>query len=251
MPVASDTTRDSLRVRGVVVLGERLHVRGAAGDDDGVDEDAGEADLAWRQQVAVGDALDLHDHDPTRVLRRLGDRERIEHGGLALHRHVPLLVGGRPAHERHVDGAAGIEEELFALELHDPHYLLGRRRVHATALDARIDERAEPDPRDQSRPSSGRLSIEVRDHALREAVGLDPPVECECAQRRDEPPVRPDRAPDQSLAREAVKPAGATVARSGGEHERQVARPAGCAEAVRERDDELLGNRDPDESTDR
>ena len=52
-PSRSDTTRTSPDVRGVVALGERLHVRGAAaGDDDGVDEDAGDADLARRQQVA-------------------------------------------------------------------------------------------------------------------------------------------------------------------------------------------------------
>ena len=37
------------RVRGVVVLVERLHVRGdAAGDDDAVDEDAGDPDLPRR-----------------------------------------------------------------------------------------------------------------------------------------------------------------------------------------------------------
>ena len=89
------------------------------------------------------------------------------------------------------------------------------------------------------------------DHALREAVGLDPPVERECAERRDEPPVRPDRASDQPLAGEVVEPAGAAVPLSRGEHERQVAGAAGFAEALRERDDELLGNGDPDESTDR
>ena len=69
----------------------------------------------------------------------------------------------------------------------------------------------------------------MRHHALRQAVGLDPPVERERAQRRDEPPVRPDRAPDQPLAREVVEPAGAAVPLSGGEHERQVARAAGLA----------------------
>ena len=102
----------------------------------------------------------------------------------------------------------------------------------------------------EARPAGGRLAVEMGHHALREAVGLDPPVERERAQRRDEPPVRPDRAPDQPLAREVVEPAGAAVALSRGEHERQVARAAGFAEARLERDDELLGNGDPDESTD-
>ena len=203
------------------------------------------------QQVAGGDALDLHDHDPTRVLRRLRDRERVQRGGLALHRHVALLVGGRAAQERHVDRAARIEEELLALELDDPHHLLRRLRVHATAVHARVDERAEPDPCDEARPAGGRLAVEMGHHALREAVGLDPPVERERAQRRDEPPVRPDRAPDQPFAREVVEPAGAAVPLARGEHERQVARAAGFAEARLEGDEELLGNGDPDESTDR
>ena len=88
-------------------------------------------------------------------------------------------------------------------------------------------------------------------HALREAVGLDPPVERERAQRGDEPPMRPDRAPDQPLVREVVEPAGTAVALSRGERERQIARAAGFAEALPERNDELLGNANPDESTDR
>ena len=59
---------------------------------------------------------------------------------------LPSAVGGRAAQERHVDRAARIEEELLAVELDQPHHLLCRLRVHATALHARIDECAEPDP---------------------------------------------------------------------------------------------------------
>ena len=172
-------------------------------------------------------------------------------GCFTLHRHVALLVGGRAAHERHVDRAAGIEQELLALELDDPHHLLRRGCVHPTALDARVNEGAEPDPRDQARAAGGRLAVEMADHALWKAVGLDLSVERERAQRRDEPPVPPDRAPDQSLAREAVQPAGAAVPGSRGEHEREVARAAGIAEALSERHEELVGNADSDESANR
>ena len=41
------------------------------------------------------------------------------------------------------------------------------------------------------------------------------------------------------------------VALARGEHERQVARAAGFTKALPQCDDELLGNGDPDESTDR
>ena len=63
--------------------------------------------------------------------------------------------------------------------------------------------------------------------------------------------MRPDRAPDQPLAGEAVEPSVAAVPLSRREDERQVARTASFAEALRERVDERLGNPDPDESTDR
>jgi hypothetical protein len=118
-------------------------------------------------------------------------------------------------------------------------------------LQARVDERAEPDPRDEARSAGGRLAVKMGHHALREAVGLDPALERERAQRRDEPPVRADRAPDQPLACEPIEPASAAVALPRGEHERQVPRVAGLAEALRERDEKLLGNGEPDESTDR
>ena len=62
---------------------------------------------------------------------------------------------------------------------------------------------------DQAGAAGGDLPEQHRDHALRKAVGLDPPVERERAQRRDQPPVRPDHAPDQPFVGEVVDPAGA------------------------------------------
>jgi hypothetical protein len=224
---------------------------GAAGDDDAVDEDARDSDLSRGQKVAGRDPLDLDDHDPARVLRRLRDRERVQRGRLALHRHVAQLVGGGAPQKRHVDRAPRIEQEVFAVELDDPHHLLLRRHVHTTAVHTRVDEGAEPDPREEAGPPGGRLAVEMGQHPEWEAVGLDPPVERERAERRDEPPVCPDRALDQPLVREVVEPAGAAVALSPGEHERQVPRALGFVEALRKRQDELLGNGDPDESTDR
>ena len=69
-------------------------------------------------------------------------------------------------------------------------------------------------------------------HRAPREVGLDPPVERERAQRGDEPPMRPDRAPDQPLAREVVEPAGAAVTLPRGDQERQAAWTAGFADRV-------------------
>jgi hypothetical protein len=191
-----------------------------SGHDDAVDEDAGDADLAGRQSVAARHALDLDDHDPARVLRRLRDRERVQRGCLPLHCHVALLVRRRAAQERHVDRASRIEQELFAFEFDDLHQRLGRHRIHATAPAPRVGEGAQPDPRDDARPPRRRLAVQMGHHAQREAVGLDPPVAGQRPQRWDEPPMGPDRAAEKPHEREAVEPAGAAVALTAREHER-------------------------------
>jgi hypothetical protein len=147
-----------------------------------------------------------------------------------------VLVGGRPAQERHVDRAARVEQKLLAIELDEPHYLILRNGVQPSAMQTRVDECVESDPRDQPRPPGGRLAIEVRHHALRQAICLDPVVERQASQRRGEPPVPTDSAPDKTLPGEAVKPSTAAVPLPRGEHERKVARPAGFFEALRERD---------------
>ena len=46
-------------------------------------------------------------------------------------------------------------------------------RVEPAALQAGVDEGVEADARDQARPAGGDVPVEQRDHALREAVGLD------------------------------------------------------------------------------
>ena len=188
-----------------------------------------------RQRVTGRDLLDLHEHDPAGVLRRLRHRERVQGGGLALHRHVAVLVGRRAAQERHVDRRARVEEVLLAVELDEPDDLLGRRGVHPAAVHARVDERAEPDARDQAGAAGGRLAIQVRHDALRQAVGLDPPLQRQRAERGDEAEVAADHAPDQPFAGEVVEAARRRVSLPGGEYERQPARRARLLEALGER----------------
>jgi hypothetical protein len=64
-------------VRGVVGLGERLHVRRrAAGDDHAVDEDPRDADLAWGERVSGRDLLDVDEHDSAGVFAAWAMRAR-------------------------------------------------------------------------------------------------------------------------------------------------------------------------------
>ena len=62
--------------------------------------------------------------------------------------------------------------------------------------------------------------------------------------------MRPDRTADQPFAGEAVQPASVAVALPGGEHQREVPRAASPFRALLERDQERLGDRDPDEAAD-
>ena len=149
-------------------------------------------------------------------------------------------------------GRRRIEEELLALELDDPHHLLRRLGVHATALHARVDERAEADPCDEARPAGGRLAVEMatsrpaggsrprsaRRSASVPSAGTSP--QCAPIARRTSPSCArwlSPRAPPSPC------PAANTSVRSRG--------PPRRAEALLECDEELLGNGDPDEPTDR
>ena len=89
---------------GAVGLGERLHViLGLLGDDDAVDQDAGDLHLPRVERAALGDALDLDDDEAARVARRHGDRQRLQRQRLALHGDVAVAVGGGAAHDGDVD----------------------------------------------------------------------------------------------------------------------------------------------------
>jgi hypothetical protein len=57
--------------------------------------------------------------------------------------------------------------------------------------------------------------------------------------------MRPYRARDQRFSREVIEPTGAAIALSGREHQRQVTGASGFVEAIREPDEQLLGNGQP------
>ncbi len=183
-------------------------------DDHAVNADAGDADVARREHVAPGHALHLHDHDPARVLGRLSDRERVERGRLPFHRHVPVLVGSGPAREGDVDRLGGIEQVLLPVELQQPDDLGTGDAIHAAAVEAGVDEGSEADTGDQPRAAGSGLSVEMRDDALRKAVGLDPLLECQRAERGDKAPTsscsgtpRPTKPPTASVSPSRTNPA--------------------------------------------
>ena len=90
--------------KGVAISGAiGLHMIVGIGNDDAIDEDAGNLDLARAQRVARRDALDLHDDEAAGILRGHRHRQIVQRQRLALHRDVAGGIGCRSAQQCDVD----------------------------------------------------------------------------------------------------------------------------------------------------
>ena len=169
---------------------------------------------------------DLGDDDAAAVAGGHGHRQHLALDGLALHRQVAVLVGGRAADDRDVDREGVEEQPLAAAQGDDLDEVLGRAGVLLAAGLARVDVRAQPDLGDDARPPGGDLAHELREHALRERVRLD----LVRLDQRPEPRLvadvaadRPAHQPGQAELREAAV---GEVADADDPDRGQVARPA-------------------------
>ena len=208
--------------------------------------------LTWRglQRAAFGDALDLRDDDAAAVARRGGDRQRLERQRLALHREVAVGIGRRRADDRDIDRERLVEQALLTAEVAQLDQLLGGALVHPSAAEARVDEGAQADPAEVTRPAAGDVAEQARDHALREVVGLDRGSRPRAGRSFGTSPQWPPmtRLSRPSCAR-WFSPALLAVALAGGVDQRQVARRFRVGEeALFERDRDLLGEADADEA---
>ena len=243
--------------RRAVGLAERLHVVfRLLGDDDAIDEDPGNLHLPRVERSALGDAFDLRDDDAAGVARGHRDREALERQRLALHRDVAVGIGGGAADHADVDRERAVEEVFLVAERHQRDQIFGGGGVDLAAAEARIDERAQPHAREVSRLARGNVAEQMRDHALRQVVGLDLVAYGERLQLGHEAPVSADHALHEARVTQVVEPALLAVALAGRVDERQVARTAHAVrivlrrldEAVLERDRDVLGEADADEA---
>ncbi len=138
-----------------------------------IDQRARHLDVAHREAAACRQLADLGDDDATAVARGHGHREHLALDGLALHRQVAVLVGGRAADDRDIDRER-VEQQPFATAQRDDlDQVLGRARVLLAPGLARVDVRAQADLGDDARPARRDLAHQLREHALRERVRLD------------------------------------------------------------------------------
>jgi hypothetical protein len=99
--------------------------------------------------------------------------------------HVALLVRGGAAEQADEDREAAEEQVLPAGELDNLDQILGGDRVHPPTLDPRVDEGMQTDRAQRARATGGDVPVEMRDHALGEAVGLDLVLQGHGAQGRN------------------------------------------------------------------
>ena len=131
--------------------------------------------------------------------------------------------------------------------------------VELAAAVARIDERAKADARQVARPVRGDVAEEMRDDALRQIVGLDLVGDRQVLQLWHEAPMTADNSAHQAFVRKVIEAALLAIALTGGIDEGQISGVAGrrsfgvarSKETLLDRDRDLLGKADADETAGR
>src|SRR6266851_7339486 len=84
-----------------------------------IDKGAWNGDVPGRDRAAGDKLLRLADDETTGVMRRLGDRQSIEHHRLLVERAIAILIDRAGSKNTHVDLEAAIEDEFLAVNALD------------------------------------------------------------------------------------------------------------------------------------
>ena len=184
---------------GRIVLGrEGLPVVLRLRHHHAIDHHARHLHLPRIERAALGDALDLRDDDAAGIARRHGDGQSLERQRLLLHGQIAVgIAGGRPD-DPDIDREGPVEQAFLAVDVDEADEVLLGPVVELAAAVARIDEGAEADARDMPGPMRGDVAEQMRDHALRQIVGLDLVGDGEVLQLRHETPMAADDPLDQA-----------------------------------------------------
>ncbi len=189
-----------------------------------VDHDPGDLHRPRMQRVQLGHALDLGDHQAARVLGRHRHRQIVQRQRLALHAEIAGGIGCGAADECDVNRERLVEQPLLPAELEQLHELLGRGGVDLAAGLARVDEGAQAHLGEGAGFAGGDVAVEVRDHPLRQVVGLDPVLHGQPADLGDQAPMPADHPLEQPVMPEPIEAQFLAVALPRREQQRQVAR---------------------------
>src|SRR4030088_2358524 len=134
--------------------------------DNKVDKSARDSHMPGLDRAAADEALCLADDETTGIMRRLGDRERIQGNGLVIQRTIAVRIDGTGAKDADVNLEAAIEHELLIVDALDGDVvrrMVSCRLVDFAGFEPGIDERPEADARQVARPARRDRSIERRD----------------------------------------------------------------------------------------
>ena len=143
----------------------------------------------------------------------------------------------------------GLVEKKIAVA--DPHHLdqfLGRLRVDAATLQARVDEGAKPHMGQCAGLAGGDIPIKLADHALGQIIGFDQPVGGQLSDLGDQAPMPADHAFQKALKAQPVEAAILAVALTRREEQGQVPRGAGFEKLRFDRGEQSVGHADPDKA---
>ncbi len=143
---------------GIELAIEGLGVQMGRGDDDGIDEDAGEADIFGIAGVIGDGAFDLSDDDAAVAFGGLGHGEDFTDQGFVLHGDIAVGIGRGAADEGHMDGEGLVEQHLVAFDFDEADEVFGGDGVDASAAMAGVDEGTESDFGEHSGISGGNFA---------------------------------------------------------------------------------------------
>ena len=201
-------------------------------DDDGVDPGAGNGDGMGGQGARLHALAHFDDHLAAGSVRRQRAGLSVVIGAFLGEADIALVVGIGAAQQRDMHGEALVEQKFLAADGHDVNQRVLRAGVHPAALDARIDEGAEPDARNETGPPGADLAIELHHHAARQHIGLDGVGARHVLHARRPDPVAADHLAHEALMREAVNAARLAVADAERMDEREIARRAARQKAL-------------------
>jgi hypothetical protein len=107
------------------------------------------------------------------IARGHGDGERLQRQRFLLHRQITVRVAGCSPDDTDIDREPLVEEIFLAVDFHQADDVLLRLLVELAAAVARIDESAEADARDMAGTVRGDVAEQMRDHTLRQIIGLN------------------------------------------------------------------------------
>jgi hypothetical protein len=130
-------------------------------------------DLARIETAAFGHALDLRNHDAAGIMRRHGDRKRLQSQRFLFHGEIAVGIAGGRANDSDVDGKRLVEQALLAAQGDQFDQVLGAAGVELAAAVARIDEGAHADARDMTGAICGDVAKQMGYDALGQIIGID------------------------------------------------------------------------------